>query len=98
MQFEILLEVLHHPHQVILYYSIWNTFKRNPNRFIPVGQDFCERWSGGTITFKNSQRGFHKEDDATYSNVMFKTKKEAKQPWRSNENDVEIEITVKGYV
>lgn len=65
-----------------------------PNRFIPVGQGFFVNGkigSGGTITFKNSQRGFHKEDDATYSNVMFKTKKEAKQLWKSNENDVEIE-------
>lgn len=64
-----------------------------PNRFIPVGQGFFVNGkigSGGTITFKNSQRGFHKEDDAVYSNIMYKTKKVAKQDWKTNDNDVEI--------
>ncbi|SEB06890.1 Por secretion system C-terminal sorting domain-containing protein [Flavobacterium gillisiae] len=69
-----------------------------PNRFIPVGQGFFVNGkigSGGTIVFKNSQRGFHKEDDATYSNVIYKTKKDVKQTWKSNENDTETADTSK---
>jgi uncharacterized repeat protein (TIGR01451 family) len=69
-----------------------------PNRFIPIGQGFFVNGkigSGGTITFKNSQRGFHKEDDATFSNVMFKTKRDAKQTWKSNANDTETADTHK---
>ncbi|WP_291112179.1 LamG-like jellyroll fold domain-containing protein [Flavobacterium sp. UBA4120] len=47
-----------------------------PNRYIPVGQGFFVNGkvgSGGTVTFKNSQRGFYKEDDAVFSNIMYKT-------------------------
>jgi hypothetical protein len=69
-----------------------------PNRFIPVGQGFFVNGkigSGGTVVFKNSQRGFHKEDDATFSNVLYKTAKSKKQEWRSNDNDEEIADTRK---
>lgn len=69
-----------------------------PNRFIPVGQGFFVNGkigSGGPIVFKNSQRGFHKEDDATFSNVIYKTKRDAKQTWKSNENDTETADTRK---
>jgi hypothetical protein len=70
-----------------------------PNRFFPVGQGFFVNGrSGGTITFKIVNVVFTKKTMLSYSNVMFKTKKEAKQPWRSNENDVEIEDNRKGYV
>ena len=69
-----------------------------PNRFIPIGQGFFVNGkigSGGTVVFKNSQRGFHKEDDATFSNVLYKTAKSKKQEWRSNDNDEEIADTRK---
>ncbi|MBC5841314.1 T9SS type A sorting domain-containing protein [Flavobacterium sp. F-380] len=69
-----------------------------PNRFIPVGQGFFvigKLGSGGTVTFKNSQRGFYKEDDAANSNVLYKTKKTAKQDWKTNENDSAITETYK---
>lgn len=64
-----------------------------PNRFIPVGQGFFvigKLGSGGTVTFKNSQRGFFKEDDGTNSNVLYKTTKTAKQDWKTNENDTAV--------
>ncbi|MDD5150017.1 MAG: T9SS type A sorting domain-containing protein [Flavobacterium sp.] len=46
-----------------------------PNQFVPVGQGFFVNGkigSGGTVIFKNSQRGFHKEDEVGVSNVMYK--------------------------
>jgi hypothetical protein len=67
-----------------------------PNRFIPVGQAFFvigKAGSGGTIIYNNSQRSFHKEDDATNSNVMYKVSATAKSvsTSRSNENDIVVE-------
>jgi|GEM_PF-4903453 len=47
-----------------------------PNQYIPVGLGFFvigKNTGGGTVTFNNSQRGFHKEDEVGVSNVMFKT-------------------------
>jgi hypothetical protein len=47
-----------------------------PNQFIPVGQGFFVNGkigSGGIVTFKNSQRGFHKESETGVSNIMFRT-------------------------
>jgi hypothetical protein len=66
-----------------------------PGRFIPVGQGFFingKIGSGGTITFRNSQRAFHKENDAANSNVMFKVRSEKNKTLEdktavSNEND-----------
>ncbi|TDE53809.1 LamG-like jellyroll fold domain-containing protein [Flavobacterium sp. GT3P67] len=65
-----------------------------PNRYIPVGQGFFVNGkigSGGTVIFKNSQRGFHKENDALNSNVMYKIghndKKEKSLSNTNNDND-----------
>ncbi|NDP27903.1 MAG: choice-of-anchor D domain-containing protein [Flavobacterium sp.] len=49
---------------------------RIPGQFIPVGLGFFVSGKpsyGGTITFNNNQRGFHKEDEIGVSNPMFKT-------------------------
>ena len=50
--------------------------KGAPNQFIPVGQGFFvtgKSGAGGTVIFNNGQRGFHKEDEAGISNIMYKT-------------------------
>ncbi len=71
--------------------GLGSSSKGVPNQFVPVGQSFFlngNASAGGTIVYKNSQRGFHKEDEATVSNVLFKaaaTKKEAY--WNNNNND-----------
>jgi hypothetical protein len=60
-----------------------------PNQFIPVGQGFFVNGNlstGGTITFKNSQRAFEKEDSAA-SNSMFKTASSSKIKAINNDND-----------
>ncbi|MGM8361210.1 LamG-like jellyroll fold domain-containing protein [Flavobacterium sp. ARAG 55.4] len=65
-----------------------------PNRFIPVGQAFFligKADSGGTITYNNNQRAFHKEDDAANSNVMYKITAQTKQHWQNNNNDEVVE-------
>jgi len=66
-----------------------------PNRFIPIGQAFFvvgKTGAGGTLIYDNNQRSFHKEDDATNSNVMYKMSTTSKLTTsRSNENDVVIE-------
>jgi hypothetical protein len=66
--------------------------ERIPRQFIPVGQGFFvigKTGSGGTITYKNSQRAFHKEDESGISNSMFKTATNSKKPTSSsiNSND-----------
>jgi uncharacterized repeat protein (TIGR01451 family) len=61
-----------------------------PNQFIPVGQGFFvigKNPEGGTVTFKNSQRGFHKENETNVSNVMFKTRENIKKNTNINNND-----------
>jgi hypothetical protein len=67
---------------------------RIPGQFIPVGQGFFvagKTGAGGTITFKNSQRGFHKEDEVGVpnpSNPMFKTTANHKtKTIANNDND-----------
>ena len=64
---------------------------RIPEQFIPVGQGFFVNGilgGGGAITFKNSQRGFHKEDDSGVSNPLFKTKANTKTKIAGiNDND-----------
>lgn len=67
-----------------------------PNRFIPVGQAFFlfgKAGSGGTVVYDNNQRSFHKEDDATNSNVMFRisTTSKIKPTSKSNENDAVVD-------
>jgi hypothetical protein len=69
-----------------------------PNRYIPVGQGFFVNGkvgSGGTITFKNSQRAFHKENDALNSNVMYKIMPVKDNSWNNNNNDPVINNTYK---
>ena len=65
---------------------------RIPGQFIPVGQGFFVNGligSGGTITFNNNQRGFHKENESGVSNSMFKTAENSKKPKNTsiNSND-----------
>ena len=62
---------------------------RIPGQFIPVGQGFFVNGligSGGTIIYKNNQRGFHKEDESGVSNSMFKTAAKSKKPTISSNN------------
>lgn len=62
---------------------------RTPGQFIPVGQGFFVNGKiggGGTITYKNSQRGFHKEDESGVSNSMFKTSDKSKKPKNTSNN------------
>ncbi|MFV8378401.1 choice-of-anchor D domain-containing protein [Flavobacterium sp. LB3R33] len=69
-----------------------------PNRYIPVGQGFFVNGkigSGGTVIFNNSQRGFHKENDALNSNVMYKTTSSKEKAWNNNDNDIVINDTYK---
>lgn len=69
-----------------------------PNQFIPVGQGFFVNGkigSGGTITFKNSQRAFHKENEALNSNVMYKIMPVKANSWNNNNNDPVINNTHK---
>lgn len=69
-----------------------------PNRFIPVGQGFLligKMGAGGTITYNNNQRSFHKEDDATNSNVIYKITPKTKQLWQNNSNDAVVEKNYK---
>ncbi|RDI58209.1 LamG-like jellyroll fold domain-containing protein [Flavobacterium glaciei] len=69
-----------------------------PNRYIPVGQGFFVNGkigSGGTVIFDNSQRGFHKENDALNSNVMFKTTSTKETVWKNNDNDAVVTDTHK---
>ncbi|MGO4818211.1 LamG-like jellyroll fold domain-containing protein [Flavobacterium sp. W22_SRS_FP1] len=61
-----------------------------PGRFIPVGQGFFISGKSGSInskvTFQNSQRAFHKENDVD-SNTMFKTRANHKIKTNINDND-----------
>tara|TARA_R110000868_G_scaffold264879_1_gene523495 strand:- start:782 stop:5602 length:4821 start_codon:yes stop_codon:yes gene_type:complete len=66
------------------------TTRSIPNQFIPVGQSFFVNGKIGstttTVTYKNSQRGFIKENEST-SNIMFKTKSSKDKYWNNNESD-----------
>lgn len=70
------------------YVSGLGSSSKTPQRFIPVGQGFFVTGSatGGTITFKNSQRLFIKEDN-TESYSLFKNNSIGAT--RSESNDVE---------
>ena len=69
------------------------TSSKTPEQYIPVGQGFFVNGkigSGGTITFNNNQRGFHKEYEIGISNSMFKTSanaKKAQSPYIINNGD-----------
>jgi hypothetical protein len=71
---------------------------RVPGQFIPVGLGFFVNGKtgfGGTITYKNSQRGFHKEDEAGVSNPMFKSTANHKtQITSGNGNDPIVKDTL----
>ncbi len=61
---------------------------RVPGRFVPVGQGFFVNGfigGGGTITYNNNQRSFHKEDETGVSNTMFRTS--ANHKTANNAND-----------
>ncbi|MBX9808370.1 MAG: T9SS type A sorting domain-containing protein [Flavobacteriaceae bacterium] len=65
-----------------------------PKKYIPVGQGFFVYGKSGIsgsvpVVFNNGQRAFFKEDDATNSNSLFKTRpKTAKMDhWNDNSND-----------
>ena len=72
--------------------GLGSSTKGIPNQFIPVGQSFFVYGnidSGGPITYKNTQRGFHKEDEVGVSNIMFKsTAKDKKDNVWNNNNDL----------
>lgn len=61
-----------------------------PNRYIPVGQGFfvIGNATGGTVTFKNSQRAFIKEDNAA-SQIMYRIPTNPKEldHWTDNSDD-----------
>ncbi|HSN48682.1 MAG TPA: T9SS type A sorting domain-containing protein, partial [Flavobacterium sp.] len=62
---------------------------RIPGQFVPVGQGFFVNGKiggGGTITYNNNQRGFHKENELGVSNSMFKTAAKTKKPVISSNN------------
>ena len=64
-----------------------------PNQFIPVGQSFFiygNIGSGGPIIYKNTQRGFHKEDEAGVSNIMYKSTANTKKDNLLNNNNNDI--------
>lgn len=64
---------------------------RIPGQFVPVGQGFFVNGNlttGGTVTFNNGQRGFHKEDESGVSNSLFKTAQNKKTlNQENNDND-----------
>ncbi|WP_367757574.1 LamG-like jellyroll fold domain-containing protein [Flavobacterium sp. WC2430] len=70
--------------------GLGTTTRSIPNRYIPVGQSFFVNGKIGstatTVTYKNSQRGFIKENEST-SNLMFKTKPGKDKYWNNNESD-----------
>lgn len=83
---------------VDLISGLGSTSRGIPNQYIPVGQAFFvtgNSSTGGTLTYSNSQRGFHKEDEEDVSNIMYKMKTDAKtttakyvENWSNNSNDI----------
>lgn len=64
-----------------------------PNQFIPVGQSFFISGNtnqGGPIVYKNSQRGFHKEDEVDVSNIMYKSAPNTKNQTTLDNNNNDI--------
>jgi uncharacterized repeat protein (TIGR01451 family) len=73
--------------------SLGSSTRGIPNQFIPVGQSFFvygNTGSGGPILYKNSQRGFHKEDEVGVSNIMYKStpKTKIEKTAKNNNNDI----------
>ncbi|WP_426064110.1 choice-of-anchor D domain-containing protein [Flavobacterium sp. DSP2-3-1] len=69
-----------------------------PNRYIPVGQGFfvIGNATGGTVTFKNSQRAFVKEDNAA-SQIIYRIPTQPKKldHWTDNSDDPVAKDTYK---
>lgn len=68
-----------------------STSKLIPNQFIPVGQGFFvigKVGSSGTVTFNNSQRDFHKEDETGVSQSTYRlpTAPKTANHWTDNSN------------
>ncbi|MFE3868872.1 LamG-like jellyroll fold domain-containing protein [Flavobacterium sp. LS2P90] len=64
--------------------------KGSPNKFIPVGQGFFVNGSatGGTVTFRNSLRGFETEENIlNTSNILYKTTTKKPNHWNDNSID-----------
>jgi hypothetical protein len=64
--------------------------KGAPKQYIPVGQGFFVTGKmdfGGTVIFNNNQRAFYKEDETSYSNIVFKTKANNKTNTIANHNN-----------
>ena len=79
--------------------GLGSTTRGIPNQFIPVGQSFFVNGNssaGGPITYKNTQRGFHKEDELGVSNIMYKAVPNKKEEiWNNNNNDFLVKDTYK---
>lgn len=63
--------------------------KGAPKQYIPVGQGFFvtgKTGFGGTVIFNNNQRAFYKEDETSYSNLVFKTKANSETNTIANSN------------
>ncbi|MFE3870906.1 LamG-like jellyroll fold domain-containing protein [Flavobacterium sp. ZS1P70] len=70
-----------------------SSIKGIPNQFIPVGQSFFvygNIGAGGPITYRNTQRGFHKEDETGVSNTMFKVTPTDKKDKNTSTNNNDI--------
>ncbi|TDD94457.1 LamG-like jellyroll fold domain-containing protein [Flavobacterium cellulosilyticum] len=64
-----------------------------PNQYIPVGQGFFVNGkigAGGTVTFKNSQRAFVKENDAQ-SNIIYKKRSGTKLNQANDSSELFVE-------
>ncbi|TRX40768.1 LamG-like jellyroll fold domain-containing protein [Flavobacterium restrictum] len=74
------------------------TTRLAPNRYIPVGQGFfvIGDADGGTVTFKNSQRAFVKEDNAA-SQITYRipTKPKGLDHWTDTTDDITAKDTYK---
>lgn len=76
--------------------GLGNPSRGIPNQYIPVGQGFFvigKIDGGGTITFNNAQRSFHKETEAGVSNVMYKTVANTKTNTKKALNSNDLELT-----
>jgi uncharacterized repeat protein (TIGR01451 family) len=75
---------------VDLISGLGTTTRNSPNQFIPIGQSFFVNGkiasTSNTVTYKNSQRGFVKENESN-SNITFKIKPAKNQHWTNNESD-----------
>lgn len=74
---------------VELISGLGTSYRGIPGQYIPVGLGFFVNGkigAGGTVTFKNSQRGFVKEDDVA-SNIMYKKRPGTKSSVTANNSN-----------